>query len=1251
MSESVKGNGRGRGGRKKGAGRAAGQDFLVVGIGTSAGGLTALGSFLEAVPADSGMAYVVIMHLSPEHESSLAELLQRRTALPVVQVNESVRVEPNRVYVIPPARSLTMEAGTIHVSDAGHERGPRASIDLFFRTLGQIYREHAVGVVLSGTGADGTLGLRRIKEEGGITIAQEPAEAEHDGMPRSAIADGLVDFVLPAAAMPEKLVGIREASARIRLPPEGDEPPTGKELSALRDIITTVRSRTGHDFSNYKQSTILRRVTRRMQMREVADLASYLRYLRDHPSDVAELQQDLLISVTNFFRDAPAFEYLARRVVPEMFRDKGAGDQVRVWVTGCATGEEAYSLAILLAEHAERLEQPPSVQIFATDLDGESIAQARDGVFPESISADVSVERLSRFFTKEGNYYRVKKQVRESVLFAAHNILSDPPFSRLDLVSCRNLLIYLNRETQDKVLEVFHFALRPGGFLFLGSSESADTVPELFTAADKKLRTYRRGAVSPQSRRPPALPLAGHWEPRTPPPPSLTRHRAFGYPELHQTLVEQYISPSVLVTDTYDVVHVSESAGRYLRLAGGEPSRSLLALLHPDLRLDVRAALHAAGSGAQETSTPRLRVRTDGEEREVHVVVRPFNRPDLHARFLLVIFEEGAAAPPDAAPADDGGEAAAGRSAVEEVTRRLEEELQQTRTALRATVEQYETANEEMRASNEELQAINEELRSASEELETSKEELQSLNEELQTVNHELKDKVDEVSQANADLKNLLAATDIGTIFLDRELRITRYTPRAAELFNLIPADHGRPLSDLTHRLDYADFPRDAGRVLETLERVERETQGTDGRWYAARLLPYRGVDDRIDGVVLTFTDITDRRRTVSQAHGADRHLRVLLESIEDYAIFTLDLGGLVTRWNKGAEKIFDFTEEEILGRHTEILFTPEDRERGADKGEMKTALDTGRAEDERWHLRKDGSRFYASGVMTPLDAGGELRGYVKVARDLTARERAEQERADLTRQLEEERGQLEERVRERTGELEAEIVERREAEGRVKDLLARIVSAQESERRRMARDLHDLLGQQLTALRLNLEAIHERCAGGNEWLGTQVTQAQAIASRLDSEVDFMAWELRPAALDETGLPAALEDFTHEWTEHYGVRADFHTTGLGKRRLAPEVEISLYRIAQEALNNVVKHAEAGRVDVILERRDGNVVLIVEDDGKGFDPSAAAEGDSGMGLLNMRERAALADGTLEIESEPGRGTTVFARAPAHFAIGK
>ena len=1478
----------------KRAGADGGQDFLVVGLGASAGGITALEEFFGLMPDDSGMAFVVVLHLSPEHESNLAAMLQRHTSMPVEQVNETLRVEPNRVYVIPPAKHLLMEEGRIRLAEPPAEPGRRVPIDLLFRTLGAAYREHAIGVVLSGTGSDGTLGLRRIKEEGGVSIAQEPGEAEYEGMPRSAIREGLADFVLPVAAMPEKLIGIRDASRRIKLPPEGDEPPKGKELNALRDILSMVRVRTGHDFSDYKQSTILRRVTRRMQMLEVPDLASYHRYLRHHPNELPELQQDFLISVTNFFRDTAAFDYLGREVVPRLFEGKREADQVRVWVTGCATGEEAYSLAILLDEHAAGLERPPRLQVFASDLDEDALGQARAGVFPETIAADVSPERLQNFFTFRDGHFHVRKRVRETILFASHNILRDPPFSNIDLVSCRNLLIYLNRGTQERVLEVFHFGLRPGGFLFLGSAESADLLPDYFSPFDKKLRVYQRTALASTLPHFPPVPALGRWEPRPAPDAEAVGVKAYRFAELHRALLEEYAPPSVLVNEAHDVVHVSEDAGRYLRVGGGEPTRNLLTLVHPDLRLDVRAALYAAVKGDAGQSSRAVKVGLDGGTRRVRVRVRPAARDNLRATYLLVIFEEEQEGAAEGAGGAGGG--AAGE-ADRDVIATLEAELNQTRSVLRATVEQYETQTEELRASNEELQSLNEELRSATEELETSKEELQSVNEELHTVNAELKDRVAELERAEADLSNLFAATEIGTVFLDRELNITRYTPHFAELFNVIPADAGRPLAHLTHRLDYDGLPQDAARVLGRLSTVEREARSAEGRWYAARVLPYRTDAGRVAGVVITFTDITDRklaelvaaeraeqlrlaasaasaafwslelatgagaasegwstvmgfapdgaargldalfrtvvaedrprleaaieaarggqtdfvtdfriehpehgrRRIHSQArvlasadagprlqgvvidsteggaaaelrarlasvvelsgeavitYGPDRRvvtwntaaerllgyaageavgedialilppdraqevervfgvfetgvgvsgletvclakdgrrvqvsvaaspvrgadgrpvggaavlhdiseertaqlqlrtseleLRLILESVEDYAIFTLDLEGRITRWNRGAEKTFGFTAEEAVGQDTAIVFTPEDRAAGVHLKEMETALAAGRAEDERWHVRKDGSRFYASGVQTPLREGDDVRGFVKVARDLTERRRDEMERAELAAQLEAERETLEARVEERTSALFTEVAERRAAEERVRELVTRIVETQEQERRRISRDLHDVLGQQLTALRLNLAAVKEGCAEMDASLLNQVERAQAVASRLDAEVDFMAWELRPAALDELGLAAALENFVHEWSEHFEVAAEYHAAGLGKRRLAPELETNLYRVAQEALNNVSKHAGARRVGVILERRDRHFALIIEDDGRGFDPAEGAEGERGMGLVNMRERVALVGGTLEVESAPGVGTTVFARVPARYA---
>jgi two-component system CheB/CheR fusion protein len=1074
---------------------------MLVGLGASAGGVEALMQFFGLMPDDTGMAFVVVLHLSPEHESRLAEVLRTKTGMPVEQVTEPVRVEPNRVYVIPPDKNLYMSDGHIRLAERGQEDGHPAPVDLFFRTLADNYRDRAVAVVLSGAGADGSVGVRRIKEEGGVTIAQEPGEAEHAQMPRAAVETGAVDFVLPVAAMPERLASLHRNADHIQLP-SPEEPPPNIDEDALREVLGLLRVRTRHDFSDYKRSTLLRRLERRMQVTETENIPDYLAHVREHPEELLGLLDDLLISVTNFFRDREAFDQLETEVAPALLAGKGAGEQVRVWVAGCATGEEAYSLAMLLAESAARHSRPPAVQVFASDIDENALGRAREGVYPEAIAADVSPERLKRFFDREGQYYRVKRELRELVLFAPHNVLRDPPFSKLDLVSCRNLLIYINRQTQERVLEIFHFALRPGGHLFLGSSETAEGMPGLFAPVDKKHRLFRRLDLPAAYRGAPALPVVGRWEARsatafrTPLPGAGVEPPSFG--ELHYYTLEALGPPSVLVNAEYDIVHASEQAGRFLRFPGREPSRNLLAAAHPDLQLELRSLLlKAAQTGGASRD---VAVQLDGARRTVRVGVRPVAFQRLAPGFLLVVFEElpePAASQTPERPGDGAGAEPAAEvgEGLEPVVRQLEEEMQRMREQLRATVEMYETQAEEFKAANEELQPMNEELRSASEELETGKEELQSVNEELTTVNAELKERVEEVGRANSDLQNLMHATQIGTLFLDRALHIKRYTPGMQEFFNLIPGDVGRPFAHLTHRLDYAGLVEDAEAVLKTLHSVERETGTREGRFFLVRLIPYRTTDDRIDGVVITFVDITERkaaeerlseseeqfRRAIEDApipvimhaedgevlqvsrtwteltgytledvptfeawltraygegadavrnhmrelfkgsrrtlniefpvrtregglrhwsfsasspgtlrdnrrfivgmavdisermltdealHRSEQRLRSVVEGVTDYAIVTQDAEGRVESWNTGAERMFGYAADEMIGRSIEILFTPEDRAQGAHLQEMRQARDTGRASDERWHVRKDGTLFYASGVMSPL--------------------------------------------------------------------------------------------------------------------------------------------------------------------------------------------------------------------------------------------------------------------------------------------
>lgn len=867
------------------------EQLFVVGLGASAGGIKPLTEFFASMAPDANMAYVVILHLSPEHESNLSAVLQSKTSMPVTQVTTAVSIEPNHIYVIPPSKNLVMEDGVIRPTEPEPPRGAH-TIDLCFRTLAETYGKNAIAILLSGTGADGTLGVGRVKEQGGFVIAQDPDQAEYGDMPRNAINAGVVDLVLPVQEMAAKVLSLRQSSQRLQIAPEPEEVvvPDSDE-AVLREVLTIVRLRTGNDFSQYKRPTLLRRIARRIQVNELPNLSSYVDFIHTHPDEVATLLRDLLITVTNFFRDGDAFEALEKEVVPALFIGKGPSDQVRVWSVGCASGEEAYSLAMLLAEYADRLVDPPKLQVFATDIDERAIAEARDGRYPATIAIDVSPERLRRFFTRVGDHYQIKKELRETVLFAVHNVIRDPPFSRLDLISCRNLLIYLNRGMQERVLEIFNFALRPHGHLFLGASESAETAPNDFTPIDKRLRIFRRRDMAARPQAPPTL-LTGKWPIKIPDVHS-NAESAISGGHLHQQVVEQLASPSVLVDDNYNIVHISAHAARYLQVSGGEPTHNILKLALPDLQLDLRSALLEVRTREvpDGTRTRAIATHIEGKPRHVILGVRAVAPSAEDGRGLFLIsFEETS----DIAPPIEGSAVALSGM---ETARKLEEELQRTREQLRITVEQYETSTEELRASNEELQAINEELRSATEELETSKEELQSINEELTTVNQEYKEKLEEVGRVNSDLQNLMAAIEIGTIFLDRGLLIKRYTPRIQQLFNITPLDIGRPLRHFTHQLDYPSLSEDADEVLRTLRTIEREVHSSDNRWYLARLLPYRTIEDKIDGVVLTFVDITNRRREEEQLRQRTAELQERSEIMDMAHVFILDADRRIMMW------------------------------------------------------------------------------------------------------------------------------------------------------------------------------------------------------------------------------------------------------------------------------------------------------------------------------------------------------------------
>jgi two-component system CheB/CheR fusion protein len=966
--------------------------FPVVGIGTSAGGVAALQQLIGQLPPKSGMAFVVILHLSPTHDSLAAEILQRVTSMPVTQVQDRVKIEADHVYIIPPLHDLGMQGGHLQLAPAPQDTGVfHAAIDLFFRTLADAHGEFGIGVVLTGTGSDGAVGITRIKEAGGVTLAQSPDDAEYDGMPRAAIATGMVDIVLPLKAMPERLVELWRNMAQIRLPAEirahlaedavankNDSPDAARRAElALSDVMKLLRLHTHHDFKHYKRATVLRRIERRLQVNRLPDLPAYRDYLQQNKKESALLLQDLLISVTHFFRDPEAFEALQREAVASLFRGRRSDDTVRVWVAGCATGEEAYSIAMLLREEQARYSTAPDFKVFASDIDERAIAVARAGLYPGAIATDVSPTRLRQHFVHEGEGYRVAKALRETVLFAAHNVLRDPPFSKLDLVCCRNLLIYLERRAQGGVLDMFRFALKPGGMLMLGSSETVDASGDVFTVVDKKQRIFSVSAPSAPMALGRSLPALSPpvFDRKGPPAAGLPiEGRSLSNAEIHRRSLDELLPPSVLVDAHVNILHLSPSAGQFMEHRGGVPSMNLLENVCPELRLELRTAIYSAAQTGQQVEARNVRFERGGPPREVHLSVRPFKSDD-GAELALVVFEE--------VPATvERAQALPAEQAARELVAHLERENRQLKALVQETLEHSEVSNEELKASNEELQAINEELRSATEELETGKEELQSTNEELVTVNNELKTKVEETGRVNDDLQNLMATSDIATIIVDRALLIKRFTPRAVSVFNLIAADIGRSLLDITHKLDYPMLGDDAGRAFAELRPVERLVRGVDGRDFLARFLPYRTAEDMIIGAVLNFVDVTALHAAEAKVRSGEESLRLAAEATRDFAIIAMDEAGCITAWNAGAARMFQWQEQEAIGQDIALIFTPEDRASGQPDTELHTARTEGRAEDERWHQRKDGSLVFCSGVTTRLDEQAH-RGFAKVTRDM----------------------------------------------------------------------------------------------------------------------------------------------------------------------------------------------------------------------------------------------------------------------------
>jgi two-component system CheB/CheR fusion protein len=838
-------------------------DFPIIGVGASAGGLEALTQFLDKVPEGSGMAFVVVQHLDPTHKGIMPELLQRATRMRVAQVRDRMKIQADSVYVIPPNRDMSILRGALHLFEPISPRGLRLPIDFFFRSLAEDRREQSVGVILSGMGTDGTLGLKAIKEAGGFILVQDPATAKFDGMPRSAVETGLVDVVAPAGELVKKLIYCLKHITKVQ---EAEPNLESRSQSGLEKAIILLRAHTGHDFSLYKKTTLYRRIERRMSIHQIGSIAHYVRYLQENPQERELLFKELLIGVTSFFRDPDAWKLLSEKIIPELLARRPGGGQIRVWAPGCSTGEEAYSLAMVFKEAMEQVRPDSSfdLQIFATDLDRDAIGRARQGLYPPNIAADVSAERLRRFFVKTSDGgYQLKKEIRETVTLAPQNVIMDPPFTKLDFLVCRNLLIYLAPELQKKLLPLFYYCLSPGGILFLGSAETVGGTNELFTSVDSKWRIYRRAESttpvaaldfpSSFSRASRNVPLAT----------ASTRPHTDLASQANQVLLQQFAPAAVMVNDDGDIVYISGRTGKYLEPAAGKANWNIFAMVRDGLRNELTLALQKATRGKAPVIYRNLMVKTDGGQQSVDLTVQSIESPDALRGLRMVVFT-------DVAPSSLGkvrarsSPTSRGNHQLE-----LERELQLLREELQCTHEEAQTSQEELKSANEELQSTNEELQSTNEELTTSKEELQSLNEELQTVNAEMQAKVEELSRASNDMKNLLNSTDIATVFLDSALRVRRFTSQAAKIINLISGDVGRPITDIASASIYPDLANDVEEVLRDLVPVERQVCAKSGDWYATRIIPYRTMDNVIDGVVMTFGDVTTMKKLETELRTA----------------------------------------------------------------------------------------------------------------------------------------------------------------------------------------------------------------------------------------------------------------------------------------------------------------------------------------------------------------------------------------------
>lgn len=1272
--------------------------LLIVGVGASAGGLEAFTQLLAHLPVDTGMAFVLVQHLDPDHPSALTEILSRATSLPVREIRQNQRVQADHVYIIPRDTNLRIERGVLKLQPRDRKRSPHRPIDAFFESLAQDQRERAIGVVLSGTASDGTQGLAAIKEEGGITFAQD-GSAKYNSMPRSAVAAGCVDLILSPEAIASELARIAKhpyvAGSPIELPTRAEQdhanavahqddalalpsggrgtPPTGGRQArdeaereekgqdnhvpdGYQTIMVLLRNHSGVDFSLYRSSTIRRRITRRILLTKQDTLKGYARFLRGNTAELDALFSDVLISVTSFFRNPEIFELLQTEILPKLLAQRRE-DPIRCWVLGCSTGQEAYSLAMSFVEAARNAPRARPIQIFATDLNEKLLEKARQGLYAKTLAQDISPERLREFFVEEDGGYRIKKALRELVVFARQNLLADPPFSRMDLISCRNLLIYLEPSLQQKALPTFHYALKPDGYLLLGASESVGGFTDLFEPVDRKHKIFakkprptpgfrrsakKEGAVRATPKRQPPLPIGKTALPAGTEPVEGFRCELNAQREADRIVVAQFSPPAVLINDQLQVLQFRGPTGAYLQPPTGKASFDVLKMAREGLMLPLRAAITEAKQRHETVHKERVRVTRDDVTKTIHLTVIPLK--NMQERCFMILFEEADKTRRAASLPSPSRKPAASRVSMREESRRiveLEADLSQTREYLQSLQEQHESTTDELQASNEEIQSANEELQSINEELETSKEELESTNEELSTVNEEIVHRNADLSLVNGDLLNLENSVTLAIILLNRNLTIRRFSRQAEKQFDLLATDIGTPVSRLGHNLVWADGaepPLDlaalSAQVIADLREHEREVRDKAGGWYSLRVRPYLTLDNKVDGAVLVLVDISSLKRSEEIIRAQRDLANVVVETVRE-PLLVLDPDLRVEQANQAFYKTFGGGPVETLGTRLGELGNhqwdiPRLRELLTDVVVQSSTVEGFLVEQDFPQVGRRSMLLNAQSMNHPSQKTPRI---LMAIEDVTDRANLEHKRQETEERLLAFSSELEQLVSARTKELV-------ESENHLRAMTIDLNLTEQRERERLACELHDYLAQLLVLCCLNLGQVR-RVPLSPKMEELLMETEEALNQALNYCRTLMA-ELSPPVLRTHGLPAALK-WLGEQMQHRGVKVTVECEHPNDLKIPEDTGILLFQSVRELLMNVVKHAKSEQATVRLAQCDGALRLAVSDNGTGFDPIAVHPTStnplsSHFGLFSIGERMKGMNGRLELQSAPGKGTT-------------